>query len=85
LAGEIVAIDDHWAISNWSPDRTYVVDNPEGAGAHVKVTPRRVGMPVPFQFARVEIPVADGTTGLFGIRQPARLREPGRSQRPLRR
>ncbi len=64
-AGEILAVEDHWAISNWSTGSTYVVDNPEGAGEHVKVTPRRLRMPVPFEFARVEIPVDGGTAGFL--------------------
>ncbi|MEO5878488.1 MAG: hypothetical protein ABIS86_21090, partial [Streptosporangiaceae bacterium] len=43
----------YWTISNLSPATTFVVDNPEGGGEHVKVPPRRIGAPVPFEFARV--------------------------------
>jgi hypothetical protein len=65
LAGEVAATEDHWAISNFSRSSTYVVDNPEGAGEHVKVAPRRLRMPVPFEFARVEIPVHDGAASFL--------------------
>jgi serine/threonine-protein kinase len=57
LAGEISAIDDYWAISNLSRDKTYVVDNPEGGGEYLMVPPRRIAAPVPFEFARVSLPV----------------------------
>jgi hypothetical protein len=60
LAGRITAAADHWLLSNLSRDRTYVVENPEGAGEHVKVAPRRLEAPMPFEFARVRLPVAAG-------------------------
>ncbi|MGH8906425.1 MAG: serine/threonine protein kinase [Egibacteraceae bacterium] len=60
LAGEITAAEDYWLLSNFSGTQTYVVENPEGAGEYVKVSPRRLGAPVPFEFARVVLPVADG-------------------------
>jgi len=60
LAGEIQATGDHWTMTNLSDDTTYVVDNPEGAGEHVKVAPGRCGAPVPFEISRVVIPARDG-------------------------
>ncbi len=60
LAGRIRAHEDYWLISNLSNDRTYAVENPEGGGERVKIAPRRLGMPVPFEFARVVIPVEGG-------------------------
>jgi len=56
LAGEIQAAGDHWTLTNFSRDKTYVVENPEGAGEHVKVPPGRVGAPIPFEIARVVLP-----------------------------
>jgi hypothetical protein len=56
LAGEIECAGDFWLISNLSRDKTYVVENPEGAGEHVKVPPGRLGAPVPFEIARVVLP-----------------------------
>jgi hypothetical protein len=38
-----------------------VVENPEGAGEHVKVPPRRLDAPIPFEMSRVVIPVEGGT------------------------
>ncbi|ELS55703.1 hypothetical protein STVIR_3340 [Streptomyces viridochromogenes Tue57] len=35
-----------------------MVQNPEGAGGHVKVTPGRVEAPVPFEFSRAVLPAA---------------------------
>ncbi|GAA4946896.1 FHA domain-containing protein [Actinoplanes utahensis] len=61
LAGRITATADHWLIDNLSSERTYVIDNPEGGGEHLKIAPRRLGAPVPFEFARLSIPVDDGT------------------------
>lgn len=58
VAGEITAHPAYWLLSNLSADRTYVVENPEGAGEHIKVAPGRLGSPVPFEFARVVLPAA---------------------------
>ncbi|SNQ50684.1 conserved hypothetical protein [Frankia canadensis] len=56
LAGEILATADHWCLSNLSRESTYVVENPEGAGEHMKVPPGRVAAPVPFEISRVLVP-----------------------------
>lgn len=55
-AGEIVAVDAHWMLSNLSGRQTYVVENPEGAGEHIKIAPGRLDAPIPFEFARVVLP-----------------------------
>ncbi len=60
LAGEISAVEDYWLITNLSHDKTYVVDNPEGGGEYLTVAPRRVAAPVPFEFARVSLPMTEG-------------------------
>jgi hypothetical protein len=60
LAGEITVVEDYWLISNLTSDKTYVVDNPEGAGEYLTVAPRRLAAPVPFEFARVSLPVTEG-------------------------
>ncbi|MFB7618861.1 serine/threonine protein kinase [Kitasatospora sp. NPDC056181] len=58
-AGEITAAEDYWRLSNFSASATYVVENLEGAGEHVKVAPGRLGAPVPFEFSRVLLPALD--------------------------
>ncbi|MFE7382666.1 FHA domain-containing protein [Streptomyces zhihengii] len=58
-AGEITAAGTHWALSNFSGSSTYVVENPEGAGEHIKVASGRIGAPVPFEFSRIVLPAAD--------------------------
>jgi hypothetical protein len=60
LAGEITAVEDYWLISNLSTEKTYVVDNPEGGGEYLTVAPRRLAAPVPFEFARVSLPLTAG-------------------------
>ncbi|MFG2643244.1 FHA domain-containing protein [Streptomyces sp. NPDC048370] len=55
-AGEIAATGSYWSLSNFSRSSTYVVENPEGAGEHIKVAPGRVDAPVPFEFSRVVLP-----------------------------
>ncbi|GHH13178.1 FHA domain-containing protein [Streptomyces lanatus] len=57
-AGEITAHRSFWLLSNFSEDQTYVVENPEGAGEHLKIAPGRLEAPVPFEFARVVLPAA---------------------------
>jgi hypothetical protein len=57
-AGVVTAVEDHWVISNLSGRSTYVIENPEGGGEFVKLAPRRIDMPVPFEFARVVVPAA---------------------------
>ncbi|GAU64979.1 putative hypothetical protein [Streptomyces sp. NBRC 110611] len=58
-AGEITATGSFWTLSNRSVRQTYVVENPEGAGEHIKVAPRRADAPVPFEFSRVVLPAGD--------------------------
>jgi serine/threonine-protein kinase len=58
LAGEIAATDDFWTLTNFSRDKTYVVENPEGAGEFVKVPPLRCGAPIPFEISRLVLPVS---------------------------
>ncbi|MGW6456384.1 FHA domain-containing protein [Streptomyces sp. NPDC055078] len=57
-AGEITATGTYWTLSNFSGTSTYAVENPEGAGEHIKVAPGRVDAPVPFEFARLVMPAA---------------------------
>jgi hypothetical protein len=71
-AGCIRAVEDHWVISNLSRMNTYVVENPEGAGEFIKVSPRRADMPVPFEFARLIIPVTQGAIS-FQVFAPQHL------------
>jgi hypothetical protein len=58
IAGEISAQGTFWLLSNRSEHQTYVVENPEGAGEHIKVGPGRVDAPVPFEFSRIVLPAA---------------------------
>ncbi|MCB5163269.1 serine/threonine protein kinase [Streptomyces bambusae] len=60
LAGEIRATEDHWKLSNFSATQSYLVENPEGAGEYVRVAPRRLGAPVPFEFSRIVLPTRTG-------------------------
>ncbi|MEU9590090.1 FHA domain-containing protein [Streptomyces sp. NPDC048219] len=57
-AGEITAHGTFWTLSNLSSRQTYVVENPEGAGEHIKVAPGRLDAPVPFEFSRIVLPAA---------------------------
>ncbi|MCX4764470.1 FHA domain-containing protein [Streptomyces sp. NBC_01275] len=63
-AGEITAQGAFWILSNFSRDQTYVVENPEGAGEHIKVAPGRLDAPVPFEFARIVLPAAGDLLGV---------------------
>ncbi|MEV0369946.1 FHA domain-containing protein [Streptomyces sp. NPDC050636] len=62
-AGELTATGAFWTLSNLSRGRTYVVENPEGAGEHIKIAPGRVDAPVPFEFSRVVLPAGDELLG----------------------
>jgi hypothetical protein len=57
-AGEITAQGTFWILSNLSARHTYVVENPEGAGEHIKIAPGRLDAPVPFEFSRIVLPAA---------------------------
>ncbi|MFI7602155.1 hypothetical protein [Actinoplanes sp. NPDC049681] len=65
VAGRILAVEDHWLVSNLSARSTYVIENPEGGGEFVKVAPRRLDMPVPFEFSRVVVPGTDGHAAFY--------------------
>ncbi|MEU0392874.1 FHA domain-containing protein [Streptomyces sp. NPDC006208] len=62
-AGTLSASGTHWTLSNLSSDRTYVVENPEGAGEHIKIAPGRLGAPIPFEFSRVVLPAGGELLG----------------------
>ncbi|MFI9363318.1 serine/threonine protein kinase [Kitasatospora sp. NPDC053057] len=70
LAGEIHATDDHWQLSNLSNTHTYLVENPEGAGEYLRVPPRRIGAPIPFEFSRVVLPSRRETPLSFQVFAP---------------
>jgi hypothetical protein len=55
-AGWITSGRTYWLLTNLSSWQTYVVENPEGAGEHVKVGPGRREAPIPFEFGRVVLP-----------------------------
>jgi hypothetical protein len=76
LAGEIRAVEDHWRLSNFSRSQTYVVENPEGAGEHVKVGPGRLGAPSPFEISRLMLP-ASGTRVAMRVFAPLQARLDG--------
>ncbi|MGW6914464.1 FHA domain-containing protein [Kitasatospora sp. NPDC054939] len=63
-AGEITATGTYWTLSNLSRSSTYVVENPEGAGEHIKIAPGRLGAPVPFEFSRIVLPAGSELIGL---------------------
>ncbi|MFI5895204.1 hypothetical protein ACIA5D_34405 [Actinoplanes sp. NPDC051513] len=65
VAGRILAVEDHWLVSNLSARSTYVIENPEGGGEFIKVAPRRLEMPVPFEFSRVVVPGTDRSAAFF--------------------
>jgi hypothetical protein len=73
LARRISATESHWLLSNLSLDRTYLVENPEGAGEHVKVAPRRLEAPIPFELARVVLPADPGAAELVVFAPQPRL------------
>ncbi|MEU2976144.1 serine/threonine protein kinase [Streptomyces hirsutus] len=63
LAGEILAVDVHWQLSNLSGGSSLLVENPEGAGEFIRVPPRRLAAPIPFEFSRVVLATHGGTVG----------------------
>ncbi|GIJ73043.1 serine/threonine protein kinase [Virgisporangium ochraceum] len=65
LAGEIVAADDFWLLSNFGHESSLVVENVEGGGEYVKVRPRRVAAPIPFEISRLAVPAAGRTIDLI--------------------
>lgn len=64
LAGTIRAESDYWLLTNASPAVTYVVENLEGAGEHIKVPPCRLEAPVPFELSRLLLPTGRDTYDL---------------------
>lgn len=70
LAGEIYAVAEYWLLTNWSRQVTYLVENLEGCGEHLRISPGRVGVPVPFEISMVSIPAALETV-TFRVFAPA--------------
>uniref|UniRef100_UPI003C7A06A1 serine/threonine protein kinase n=1 Tax=unclassified Streptomyces TaxID=2593676 RepID=UPI003C7A06A1 len=73
LAGEIRVTDDHWQLTNHSTAHSYLVENPEGAGEYLRVPPRRIGAPIPFEFSRVVLPTRGEATVSFQVFAPDHL------------
>ncbi|MFF5344879.1 serine/threonine protein kinase [Streptomyces althioticus] len=73
LAGEIVATADHWQLTNHSATHGYLVENPEGAGEYLRVPPRRIGAPIPFEFSRVVLPTRRGSPASLQVFAPDHL------------
>ncbi|WP_016825391.1 MULTISPECIES: hypothetical protein [Streptomyces] len=78
LAGEILAVDVYWQLSNLSGGSSLLVENPEGAGEFIRVPPRRLAAPIPFEFSRVVLATRGGTIG-FQVFAPrhSHLEAPG--------
>jgi hypothetical protein len=75
-AGTITAVGDHWLLTNLTRDRTLLVENPEGAGEHVKVAPGRLDAPIPFELARLLVPVEGGPVKLVVFAPQHRFVDP---------
>ncbi|MQY15539.1 hypothetical protein SRB5_57220 [Streptomyces sp. RB5] len=80
-AGQITAGKGHWELSNFST-QTYVVENPEGAGEHIKIAPGRLDAPIPFEFSRVVLPAAGEllTFDVWAPRHEYLVRAPAQGQ-----
>jgi len=63
VAGEVLATDSYWLASNLSRDHSLLVENPEGAGEYIRIAPRRLSAPIPFEFSRVMLATRTGTVG----------------------
>jgi serine/threonine-protein kinase len=70
VAGEIAVAETYWHLSNLSRDQSLVVENPEGAGEYVRIAPRRLAAPIPFEFSRVVLATRTGTVG-FQVYAPS--------------
>jgi hypothetical protein len=79
VAGEIVAAASYWYLSNFSSRSFYLVENPEGAGEHVKVAPGRERVPIPFEISDVVIPAGRATVTfqVYAPDQPCLVRRAG--------
>ncbi|MFJ3952561.1 hypothetical protein SLV14_000981 [Streptomyces sp. Je 1-4] len=64
----VTAHGDHWSLTNLHAEDTYFVENMEVGGEFVKVAPRRQDIPIPFELARLILPVPRGTgvVNVFG-------------------
>ncbi|UNO44350.1 hypothetical protein KGS77_31635 [Streptomyces sp. MST-110588] len=56
----VTARDGHWCLTNLHAEDTYFVENMESGGEFVKVAPRRRDIPIPFELARLILPVPRG-------------------------
>ncbi len=56
----VTARDGHWCLTNLHAEDTYFVENMESGGEFVKVVPRRRDIPIPFELARIVLPVPKG-------------------------
>ena len=53
--GNVVAHDRFWEMSNYSANATFVVENIESGSELIKIRPRRIFVPIPFEMTRVSI------------------------------
>jgi len=71
--GELVASNDHWSLTNYTSNSTFVVENLEGGSEVIKVGPRRQNVIVPFEMSRALFPVKNGLTELKIFGTPPNL------------
>ncbi|WP_338897676.1 serine/threonine protein kinase [Streptomyces sp. TG1A-60] len=79
LAGEILAVDCYWQLSNLSGGSSLLVENPEGAGEFIRIPPGRLAAPIPFEFSRVVVATRGGTVG-FQVFAPCHSHLEGRAE-----
>jgi hypothetical protein len=74
LAGEIHAAGTFWFLANWSRQATYLVENVEGCGEHLRLSPGWPAVPVPFEISTVSIPAGLETVTfrVYASAQPGR-------------
>jgi hypothetical protein len=71
--GAFEVSDNHLFISNFTTSATYVIENLEGGIELIKVRPRQVRVPVPFEMSRILIPSKETIVELTVFGSPPRL------------
>ncbi|WP_158841358.1 serine/threonine protein kinase [Saccharothrix deserti] len=71
--GRITAGQRDWRLANRTKATTFVVENLEGGGEYIKVPPLREGVCIPFELAKIVVPLESGAAAVKVFSAPPEL------------
>ncbi|TDC42858.1 serine/threonine protein kinase [Micromonospora sp. KC213] len=84
VAGRITAAANHWSVTNFSAEYSYLVENLDDGGEYVRVHPGRDCAPIPFERSSLVLPGNCGPQSITVLVFGASRVDPTRMMPPVR-